>query len=110
MIQYNRRKLVGESKYLDVRPLAEHVSKLILTRKQDEYLLWGDEKVQVVMERLIPPTNPQTTTARRKRFRALLRKLLGPRGYVVSNKDVCERKENVINRRPRRPARGLKLP
>jgi hypothetical protein len=87
MIQNTRRKPVGKKdKHLDVRPLAERVSELVLARKQDECLIWSDEEVQINIEQLIPPTNPQTTTARRKRFRALLRKLLTPRGYVVSNK------------------------
>ena len=37
--------------------------------------------------RLIALTNPQTTTARRRRFRALLRKLLVPHSYIVSNQN-----------------------
>ena len=68
---------------LKVDPIAEKVVQEILEQNEDsENLEWkSNEKVRVLISAIIPETNKQTTTARRKRFRNCVEELLLPNGW-----------------------------
>ena len=80
-----QRRLIGQRvRPLKVKPLAEDILKQILAlNKNSEMLDWkSDNKVKVQIGEVIPETKPQTTAARRKRFRNELEKLLLPYGWL----------------------------
>ena len=76
------RAIIKLDKRLDVKPLAENVAKLILSHNKDSGLLvWNSEyDVRVKTTNIIPKTNIQTTSARRKRFRQALKAILSEHG------------------------------
>jgi hypothetical protein len=73
-----QRQLSPTDKRLDVKALARDVADLIMSGTDDERLAWSDgkQRVTVVMSKTVPETHKQTTTARRKRFRAALEPML----------------------------------
>jgi len=82
--QHPKRRLVGErSRPLNVEPLAKEIAQQIIDiDKNAKKLEWkSDEKVKVLIGEVIPETNKQTTSARRKRFRNKLKELLDAHGW-----------------------------
>jgi hypothetical protein len=69
-----RRLVVGEpDKSLKVEPIVRDIETLILEHKEDSRLKWlGPTCVRVEISKVIPATIPQTTSARRRRFRKAL--------------------------------------
>lgn len=66
-----------------VKPIAEEIAKLIITRTQDDRLRWrADGSVQVFTGKIFPNNVPQRTlVGRRKRFRAALEEILESHGW-----------------------------
>jgi hypothetical protein len=64
------RRLLGmKDKPLKVEPLVDGLIKSIVEHASDSRLKWdGDSKVKALIAEIIPATNRETTTARRKRF------------------------------------------
>jgi hypothetical protein len=78
------RRLTGvRDKPLKVEPLAkEIVQQIVDLDKSSNYLKWkSDDIVKVKIAELIPFTNMQTTTSRRRRFRDKLEEILLPLGW-----------------------------
>lgn len=78
-----KRRLVGKpAKPLKVAPLAEEIAALMLGRKGDPRLKWLTPTcVRVEISEVIPATNKQTTSSRRKRFIRALENELAPAGW-----------------------------
>ena len=91
---YPKQRFTGKrDKPLKVKPLAENIAQQIVNlNKNHEMLDWkSDRKVKVRIAKVIPETNMQTTTARRKRFRNELEELLRPHGWHTSYYNVYEK-------------------
>jgi hypothetical protein len=87
-----RRQLRAKNKATKTKPLAETVAKLILDKTSDPRLLWKpDGKVRVEIEKVIPTTNQQTTSSRRKRFRTDLQEVLRAHGWRMTTINTFER-------------------
>ena len=85
--QFYKKRVVGKrAKPLNVKPLAESVANALLTNDNTfEFLEWLDENtVKVKISELIPQTNQQTTTSRRKRFRNALEGIILPKGWQTT--------------------------
>jgi len=81
----HRRQVNPKDKPLNVKPLAQEIAELILNSKKDERLRWkGSEKVYVEISKVIPATNEQTTSGRRKRFRVELCRILHGHGWEMT--------------------------
>ena len=74
-----RRQIRPSQRRLDVRPLAEEVSQLIIQRSEDLRLRWNDDgSVRVLVGEILPKDSAvkQALRGRRKRFWAQLDELL----------------------------------
>jgi len=81
---YPKKRLVGtRDKPLKVEPIAKKIAQEILDFDKDsENLEWkSDKKVRVLIAQIIPETNIQTTTTRRKRFRNCIEEMLLQHGW-----------------------------
>ncbi len=80
---YPKRRLVGaRDRGLKVEPIAKQIAELILTRKKDLRLKWlGPTSVRVETSRVVPTTNRETTTKRRRRLMNALEKELAVHGW-----------------------------
>jgi hypothetical protein len=77
IIGISKRRLHKPSSRLDVKSLAIEIADSIVQRKDDSRLKWASEnRVRLLIQEIIPATNAQTTTARRRRFYAALEPLL----------------------------------
>jgi len=77
-----RRQLEPMDKRLDTQKLAEQIASEILEHKDAPYLRWlSPNRVRLNIGVIIPETNKQTTSGRRKRFTNRLRQLLQPHGW-----------------------------
>lgn len=77
-----RRQLTPMEKRLNVKPLADEITKLILAHTEDDRLRWcEDGRVKVLLSKIgdLAPGSAvnQTLAGRRKRFKAALRERLG---------------------------------
>jgi hypothetical protein len=80
-----RRPVKLKARPLNVRPLAQEIAATILDGKDDDRLRWkGRDFVRIEIEKVIPATNQQTTSGRRKRFRDELTGILKPRGWSAT--------------------------
>lgn len=80
------RQLVPRSRSLskkDVEVKTEVVKDAVITHRPADFLEWSTEgtKFKIVVSKLIPATNKQTTASRRKRLRKALREELEPLGW-----------------------------
>lgn len=85
---HHKKRVVGvRAAPLKVKPLAERVVNDIVDLKQDsDFLEWKPNgQVKVRIAEIIPATNQQTTTARRKRFRQCVEDLLKPHGWKATS-------------------------
>jgi hypothetical protein len=77
VIEIAKRRLDKAAPRLDVKPLATEIADLIAQHRSDHRLKWLSEtKVRLAMQKIIPATNAQTTSGRRRRFYAQLESLL----------------------------------
>jgi hypothetical protein len=92
VIEQKRRQLYPMDKRLDVKPIAEELAKAIIGGIPDERLkVTKVGNVQLVMGKIIPATNKQTTSGRRRRLRAELNALLKPHGWQAIRPNVYSR-------------------
>jgi hypothetical protein len=92
IIECKHRQLYPMAKRLDVKPIAEDLVKAIIGGIPDERLkVTNDGNVQLVMGKIIPATNEQTTTGRRRRLRGQLNALLEPHGWQALRPNVYSR-------------------
>jgi hypothetical protein len=94
---YPKKRVVGtRDEVLKVGPIAEKIVQEILGFDKDsQNIEWkSDKKVRVLISEIIPETNQQTTTARRKRFRNCVEELLLPNGWQTTKQynvyEKCE--------------------
>jgi hypothetical protein len=88
-LEGERQRQVGtKDKRLKLDPLVDEINAAILEHSRDPRLKWnGDQKVRILIESVIPATNPQTTSARRKRFWNALEERVKPSGWIrLSNR------------------------
>jgi len=87
-----KRQLEPMSRPLNVGPIAEKVADAIVNHQKNDWLVWKRVSfVQVRISLIIPETNLQTTTARRKRFRKALTEMLKPAGWNEVRPNFYER-------------------
>jgi hypothetical protein len=86
-----RRQVEQKEKRLNVKPLAEEIAALIVSGKEDGRLRWtGKDRVGVEIAKIIPATNQQTTSGRRKRFRTELCHLVQQHGWkMITVNNFC---------------------
>ena len=96
MDRFPTRRQVGDrAKPLKVKPLAQEIGDLIVKGKEDSRLVWKSEtKVRVLIADVIPETNKETTSGRRKRFRSAITEILQPHGWRMSTMNTFERLGN----------------
>ena len=78
------RQLKVQAKRVDIKPIAEEISSIIVSGTQDERIKWNDENTAKVQINLILPegsAKKQTLAGRRKRFREELTKQLAEHGW-----------------------------
>jgi hypothetical protein len=82
-----RRQVEAKAKPVKVEPIADDLMRMIVERQNDPRLKWdGDSRVKIVIANVIPATNQQTTSGRRKRFWTALEQKLRSNGWArVSN-------------------------
>jgi hypothetical protein len=69
IIASKKRRVAPADERLDVKPLAAEIADAIQNHKNDRRLKWvTDNKVRVLIQDIIPATNKQTTSNRRRRF------------------------------------------
>jgi hypothetical protein len=68
---------------LDLKPIADELSRLIVDRKQDDRLQWSaDGRVRILSAKFIPSSSPkQVIEGRRKRLIKALEERLAPQGW-----------------------------
>jgi hypothetical protein len=77
---------------LKVQPIAEEIAACILAGRNDPRLKWKtDKNVRVLISHVIPATNQQTTSGRRKRFRVALEALIQSHGWTRRSLNRYER-------------------
>ena len=87
-----RRQVHPKDKRLNVKPLAQEIAELIVNGVKDERLRWkGTERVRVEIGGVIPATSEQTTSGRRRRFRAELCRILQHHGWVMTTVNTFSR-------------------
>jgi hypothetical protein len=83
-LEGERRRQVGrKDTQLKVKPLVAEISAAILAHANDPRLKWtGENKVRIDIVSVIPTTNEQTTSGRRKRFWNALEEKVKPHGWA----------------------------
>lgn len=82
LLEVERRQKLPMAQRLDVKPIAAEIATLINDGREDQRLKWrGTSCARVVVSEVIPATNQQTTSSRRKRFASELERLLVPFGW-----------------------------
>lgn len=79
------RQLTPNAPRLNVKLLAEELKQIILSEGTDPRVTWDEEKTsaKVNLGIVIPTTNQQTTSARRKRFRDAMKDVMQNTGWKV---------------------------
>jgi len=66
----------------DVKPIADELSKLIISGSRDERLQWSsDGRVRILTGKILPASVKQTLEGRRRRFLRAMEERLGPHGW-----------------------------
>ena len=94
--QVGHRQVLPMQARLDVRPLADEIARLIVSRTDDARLKWYDDgRVRLVIGKIIPADSAvkQTLDGRRRRFRNALAGLLEGLGWRVVKANVYEQVE-----------------
>jgi hypothetical protein len=94
IVGHGRRQLRPQAARMDAEAIAAKVAASIISHRKQPWLKWnGAEEVRVVTSRLIPPTNPQTSSGRRKRFRDALLRRLAPEGWTSPRPNFYKKRE-----------------
>ena len=78
------RQVIDRQAPVDVKPIADELSKLIMSSSSDERLKWSaDGRVQVLSGKIFPAdkASKQTVVGRRKRLLKALEELLAPHSW-----------------------------
>jgi hypothetical protein len=87
------RQVLVKDAPLKVQPIAEEIAACILIGKADSRLKWkSDTNVRVLIGDVIPATNQQTTSGRRRRFRVALEALILSHGWTRKSVNSYERR------------------
>jgi hypothetical protein len=86
-VNAGKRQLYLKDKSLKTKPLAEEIANHLLScKKECDMLKWiSKNKVRVLIGEVIPETNKQTTSSRRKRFRNELEQILVQHNWSKSS-------------------------
>jgi hypothetical protein len=86
LVDTRRRQKLPTAKRLDVKPIAAEIAALINDGREDKRIKWrAASRARIVVSEVIPATNQQTTSSRRKRFAAEVERLLVPFGWKRKN-------------------------
>lgn len=89
-----RRLLVPKDKDLDTEPLAKSLADAILSGQPDErFKILPDGSVRLNIAVIIPATNAETTSKRRKRLHRDLSALLEPHGWRKTGPKVYSKEK-----------------
>jgi hypothetical protein len=82
--RFDPKRLVGRiDEPLNTLALAEEIADVISGGKSDKRLNWlSDVRVRLCMKDIIPQTNKQTTSGRRRRFIKQLKDILAQKGWL----------------------------
>ena len=81
-----KRQVLPMDRRLNVKPIAAEIAAIIDERREDRRIRWrGTNSVRVLTGEVIPTTNQQTTSSRRKRFAEELERHLRPLGWERTN-------------------------
>ena len=88
-LDYTKRRTVGnKARSLNVEPLADTLTRSIVELATDPRLRWDSgQRVKVLITEIIPATNKQTTSARRRRFWNALEPKVGEHGWKRMSKN-----------------------
>ena len=79
------RQLQPRGATLKVEPIADELSKLIMSHSEDERLQWSAAgRVRIRMSKVLPPGPKRTLEGRRKRLVRMLEERLAPHGWRLS--------------------------
>jgi hypothetical protein len=92
IIKKTHRQLYKADKRLDVGPMAKELADCIIGKQPHPHLQWNESKssCKLLIGKVIPKTNKQTTAGRRDRLRYALNALLLPQGLEVTNRNVVQ--------------------
>jgi hypothetical protein len=94
IVKRERRQVLPQAAGMDVEAMAAKAAASIINHRKQPWLTWkGAGEVRVVISQLIPPTNPQTTSGRRKRFRDALLRRLAPQGWTSHKPNLYKKTE-----------------
>jgi len=81
--------LAGDDKPLKIMALAHELAEAVTRGRPDDRLKWKTENcARILIGVVIPGTNQQTTSARRKRFWTALKEQLSQDGWVILGQHV----------------------
>jgi hypothetical protein len=88
MVKTGRRQLYAMDKRMNTLAVAQETAKLIRAKAEHPSLKWVEKDVYAVVQisMVIPETNQQTTTSRRKKYRAHLEKIMLDLGWVRADR------------------------
>jgi len=92
IVHWGRRQLYETDKRLNTKPIAQELAKSIIEKQDHKWLQWNKDKTscKILISAVIPATNIQTTTYRRKKLRENLNKLLEPAGLLVTQMNIIK--------------------
>jgi len=77
------KRVLHRNKTIDVGDLAKVVSELVVSGSKHEWLQWiSPSAVSILISKIVPQTNKQTTASRRKRFIKSLTTILSQKGWT----------------------------
>jgi hypothetical protein len=83
-----RRQIIPMDRRMDVTAIAAEIATIINEQREDRRMKWlAANRVRILTGEVIPATNRQTTTSRRKRFALELERLLLPLGWRRTNRN-----------------------
>jgi hypothetical protein len=97
IVRQRRRQLYDMDTRIDIKSIAKSLLEAF-EGKEDERLKWKkDGSVQLNIAVIIPETNKQTTSARRRRLRRALDKLLSPHGWKAERANTYALRHNTAD-------------
>jgi len=82
IVALGRRQLKPMDARLDVKALARETAAMVVNGYESSRLKWTNpNRVRILISEVIPTTNQQTTTGRRRRFVDALEQVLGSKGW-----------------------------
>jgi hypothetical protein len=94
IVEHRWRQRLPQAARLDIESIVSKAAAAIISHRTEPWLKWnGADEVRVEISLLIPETNAQTTSARRKRFRDALLRRLGPQGWTSPKPNFYKKRE-----------------